>query len=472
VVAELTPDSLVESRPGAALATLTRAQETDLPSSAKLTFISGVGSYPAAVEEARRLAGHSGRVAVADLPLVLEAEQAAQMAEVWLFEAWAARERAAFALPPSRLGLEPGDMVSFAADGRSRLLRITEVGEHGARDVEARGIDPEIYSGAPPALRPPPGGPPVIVGQPFVLFLDLPLLRGNEPPHAGYVTAVQSPWPGAIAFYRSPEASNFLLKAVAVAPAITGVTLDPLPATFTSRLDRASKIHVELDRGALASATELALLAGANIAAIENADGEWEVLQFRSAVLTAPSTYELSLFLRGQAGTEAAMRAPFAAGARFVLIDAALALVDMSQDEIGLDYFWRCGPANRDIGHPSYLDTTHAFQGLGLRPLSPVRVRGTRSSGDLAISWVRRTRIGGDSWEAAEVPLGEETERYEVDILDGPDVVRTLSTSTPAVTYTTTQQTADFVSPQSAIDVRVFQLSAVFGRGTPTTATL
>ena len=176
-----TPDDLVESRPGASLATLTRAQETDLPSSAKLTFISAAGSYPAAVEEARRLAGHSGRVAIADLPLVLEAEQAAQMAEVWLFEAWAARERAAFALPPSRLALEPGDIVSFAADGRSRLLRITEIGEHGARDIEARGIDPEIYSGAAPAVRPPPGGPPVIVGQPFVLFLDLPLLRGTEP---------------------------------------------------------------------------------------------------------------------------------------------------------------------------------------------------------------------------------------------------------------------------------------------------
>ena len=266
-VAGLTPDDLVESRPGVPLATLTRAQETDLPSSAKLTFISAAGSYPAAVEEARRLAGHSGRVAIADLPLVLEAEQAAQMAEVWLFEAWAARERATFALSPSRLALEPSDIVSYAADGRSRLLRITEIGEHGARDIEARGIDPEIYSGAAPALRPPSGGPPVIVGQPFVLFLDLPLLRGNEPPHAGYVAAAQSPWPGAIAFYRSPEASNFLLKAMAVAPAVTGVTLDPLPAAFTSRLDRASTIHVELDQGALASATELALLAGANLAA-------------------------------------------------------------------------------------------------------------------------------------------------------------------------------------------------------------
>ena len=383
------------------------------------------------------------------------------MAEVWLFEAWAARERAAFALPPSRLALEPGDVVSFSSDGRSRLLRIVEIGEHGARDIDARGIDPEIYSGAAPALRPAPGGPPVLVGQPFVLFLDLPLLRGGEPAHAGYVAAAQSPWPGAVAFYRSPEASNFLLKAMAVAPAVTGLTLDPLPAAPTSRFDRASTIRVALDQGSLASVTELALFAGANLAATVNADGEWEVLQFQSAVLTAPATYELSLFLRGQAGTEAAMRTPLAAGARFVLLDAAPTLVDMSQDEIGLAYTWRCGPANRDIGHASYVETTHVFRGVGLRPLSPAHVRGQRSAGDLAISWIRRTRIGGDSWDAAEVPLGEDAERYEVDILDGATLKRTLSATSPAVTYTATQQTADFGAPQSSVSCRVYQLSPV-----------
>ena len=76
------------------------------------------------------------------------------MAEVWLFEAGprasAAPSRCRRAVSP----LEPGDIVSFAVDGRSRLLRITEIGEHGARDIEARGIDPDVYAGSPPAPRP------------------------------------------------------------------------------------------------------------------------------------------------------------------------------------------------------------------------------------------------------------------------------------------------------------------------------
>jgi hypothetical protein len=49
---------------------------------------------------------------------------------------------------------------------------------------------------------------------------------------------------------------------------------------------------------------------------------------------------------------------------------------------------------------------------------------------------VRRTRMGGDSWDAVEVPLAEEAERYEVDILDGTTVKRTLATISPSATYT------------------------------------
>jgi hypothetical protein len=472
VAADLTPDDLVESRPGASLSTLTRAQETDLPASAKITYIAAGGDYDAAVEEARRLAGRSGRVALAELPLALEAEQAADIAEVWLFEAWAARERAQFALPPSRLALEPGDVVAFASEGRSRLLRITEIGEHGARDVEARGLDPEVYANAPGGARTGGGAVSVIAGTPFILFLDLPLLRGDEAPAAGYVAAAQSPWPGPIAVYRSPEDSGFQLKAMVLGPAVTGVTLDPLPAGAASRFDRATDLRVQLDQGALASVTGLALLGGANVAAIRNDDGEWEVLQFQSAVLTAPATYTLSGFLRGQAGTEHAMRSPLAAGARFVLLDGAIAPVDITEDEIGLAFAWKCGPASRDLGSPNYVDLDHAFTGEGLKPLSPVHVRGARSGGDLTITWVRRTRFGGDSWDGIDVALGEAQERYEIDILDGAGVVRTLTATSASAIYTSADQTADFGAPQSSVSLRIYQMSATRGRGTPREAVL
>jgi hypothetical protein len=467
-VLELAEDDLVEARAGDALITLTRGQETELPSSAKVRFISAAGDYSQAVAEARRLTGASGRVSQADLPLVLDGHLAEGIAETWLFEAWAARERASFTLPPSRLALEPADTVLIA----DRLWRTTEIGEHGAREIEARGIDPDVYGGVAAKERPPRGGDPVLAGQPLVEFLDLPLLRGDEPPAAGYVAATQMPWPGGVAVYVSPEATGFTLKALASASATVGVTLTALPQGPAGRLDHGTRLQVRIKGEELASVTRLQLLAGRNVAALRNADGEWEVVQFQTAELIAPGIYELSELLRGQGGSEFAMRGSVAAGARFVLLNTAVARVDVTASEIRLPYNWRSGPSTRDLGDASYVAATHTFAGLGLKPLSPVHVRAVRAGGDVAISWMRRTRIGGDGWDAPEVPLGEDTEGYEVDILDGGTVKRTLASTAPLATYTAAQQTADFGSPQPAYGIRVYQLSAIYGRGTPRAASV
>ena len=229
---------------------------------------------------------------------------------------------------------------------------------------------------------------------------------------------------------------------------------------------------MKVEGEALTSCTLLQLLAGRNVAAVRNADGEWEVIQFQTATLIAPGTYELSGLLRGQGGSEFAMRPAVAAGARFVLLNTAVARVDLAASEIRLPYSWRYGPATRDIGDASYAVAAHTFQGLGLKPLSPVHVRASRAGGDVTIAWMRRTRIGGDSWETPDVPLGEDAESYEVDILDGASVVRTLTASTPGVVYAAAEQTADFGSAQPAYDIRVYQLSASYGRGTPRAASV
>jgi len=212
------------------------------------------------------------------------------------------------------------------------------------------------------------------------------------------------------------------------------------------------------------------MLRGSNTAALRNADGAWEVIQFETATLVGPRTYRLSRVLRAQVGTDPAMSAGFAAGARFVVLDAAVTPVELAAAEIGLPLEWRYGPWNRDIGEESFAGRVHAFRGVGHRPLSPVHIRGHRSAGDLTLSWIRRTRTGGDSWDAVEVPIGEESERYEVDILDGDTVVRTITTTSPEAIYTAAEQVSDFGSPQSTVGVRVHQTNAAWGRGSPANA--
>jgi hypothetical protein len=138
-------------------------------------YISSADVYPQAVAEARRLTGASGRVAEADLPIVLDDGQAGSLVESWLYETWAARESATFKLPPSTLALEPGDVVAVDIAGRNRLLRLTDVTERGVREIAALSIDPDVYDKIDASPRPSPQPAPVQAGSPAVLLMDLPL---------------------------------------------------------------------------------------------------------------------------------------------------------------------------------------------------------------------------------------------------------------------------------------------------------
>jgi hypothetical protein len=155
-----------------------------------------------------------------------------------------------------------------------------------------------------------------------------------------------------------------------------------------------------------------------------------------------------------------------AAGVPFVLLDDSVVRLPLTAAEVGLALNWRYGPGARDVGDASYVALTHAFRGVGARPYAPVHVRGARAGGDLTVSWIRRTRSGGDNWSETEVPLSELSERYEVDVLDGAVVRRTLTSTLPSVVYSSVNQTADFGSVQAAVSVRVYQLSGTGSRGT------
>ena len=465
-LAALTADDLAELDAQAPRFELVRGQETDLPNVAKVTFIDGDREYEQGMAEGRRIAGASARVSSARLPIVTSYENARTIAEMILHEAWATRERASFVFPPSRLAFDPSDLITLTANGRSFPLRLTELGVGEAISAEARSIEPQLYDPFTAPARDVVTNDPNVYGGQLGIFLDLPLITGSEIPYAGYVAAYSDPWPGGVAFYRSPTTSGYTLKATAATRAILGVTDAAFYSGPVSRWDEGNTLRVVLSAGSLASADELLVLGGENYCAVQNADGDWEVLQFRDASLVATLTYELTGLLRGQSGTERAMRDPVASGARFALLNGAPIQVDMAQGDVGLPFNWKYGPAPYDIGNSAFVTVAHTFDGIGLRPLSPVHIEGARDGSDnLTISWVRRDRIGADSWEQVEIPLSEASESYEVDVMNGSTVVRMLSSSTPSVAYSAANQTTDFGSVQSSVTVRVYQLSATYGRG-------
>lgn len=469
---DVSTDDLVDLKPGGELFTLTRGQETELPRSAKFTYVDGDVEYRQAAVESRRLVVKSERVSAAQVPIVMSQAQARQIAESWLQDSWAARERATFSLPPSKLALEPGDIVTFQAGGRDYPLRLTQTRDGVFKTLEALSIEESVFVSARTAGRDDAYVPPPVYGPTNSVFMDLPILSGEEVAHAGWVAAYQSPWPGGAAFYRSSSEDGFVLNVLISGQATLGVTETDFYAGPEGRLDWGNRLRVRLDHGALSSLTDAAFFSGGNLACVQNADGGWEVFQFREATLVTAGVYDLGVLLRAQSGTEDQMRNFVAAGARFVLLDAAVKQVSMTVDEIDLSFNWKFGPSNKDVSDPTYSDAIQAFEGRGLRPFSPVHVSSERSGNDLALSWVRRTRFGGDSWSVIDVPVNETAEAYEVDILDGANVVRTLTSNLPTVIYSEGDQISDFGVIQSQYAVRVYQLSATYGRGIPRDAVL
>jgi hypothetical protein len=203
-------------------------------------------------------------------------------------------------------------------------------------------------------------------------------------------------------------------------------------------------------------------------------------VQAGAAELLAPGRYRLTRLLRGQRGTENAMGNPAPTGALVVVLDDSLASLLIAEADLGIPWNWRIGPASRPVSDETYVAQIFTPAGVGLRPFSVAHVeqpwRKPRAPGDLTIRWTRRSRaLAADSWGAVEVPMAEELEAYEVEILDGATVKRLLSTATAGAVYTAAQQTADWgapLGPGDTLDVRIYQLSALVGRGAPKTVTL
>ena len=478
-VASVSPDDLVAAREGDVLE-LTRGQETELPQALKWQVARADEDYDAALVEARRITVDTTRIASESFPMAVPHEEAERRCRRALMEAWTGRESAVFRLPPSRLALDPADVVSFVHDGRSIPLRLVSIADADARGIEAVRQDREAYDLPPGAPRPSALSQAVVFGAPEAVLLDLPQLTEDQPAHRPLVAAHAAPWPGEMAVFRSPSTDGFELLTTFGSRARMGALVSDLYAGPTSRFDLGNALVVDLLTGSLESVTDLTLFGGANALAIESAPGLWEIVQAGAAELIAPGRYRLNRLLRGQRGTEGAMANPAPAGARVVVLDDALASLPIAEADLGIPWNWRIGPASRPVSDETYVATFFNPVGAGLQPFSAAQVeqpwRRPRTPGDLTIRWTRRSRaLTADNWGAVDVPLTEELEAYEVEILDGAAVKRVLSATTTSATYTAAQQTSDWggpLGPGDTLEVRIYQLSALVGRGAPKTVTL
>lgn len=463
-------DLVAADRPEGEDIEFTRGQETELPRVLKWRMLSADEDYEAVTVEARRVTADSVRVQAEQFAIAHPPATADRNARRALFEAWIGRETATFALPPSRLALDPTDVVSIENDGRSLDFALTQIADGEARRVEASRRDQTVYGLPEGPSRGVSTVAPVVFGPPDADILDLPQLTEDVPAYRPLAAVAASPWYGQAAIWRSASLDGFSLFSTASVPAQFGTLAAVLPTGPFWRFDMANALLVDIGSGSLQSVADEQLFAGANALALETAPGIWEVLQFGLASIVSTGRWKLSRLLRGQSGTEDAVAPSAPIGSRVVFLNSALVPLPVTEAELGMPWNWRIGPVNRAAGDPINLALAFTPQGRGLRPWSPVRIKGIwQGSGDIALTWLRRTRsLAGDSWNAPEVPLGEASESYDLEILSGGgSEVRTVSgIGLAAWTYTATMQATDFSGLVTSLRLRVYQ-NGQLGRGAP-----
>jgi hypothetical protein len=455
---------LVETGADQPLYALTRAQETDLPASVKLAYLEAALDYRVAAVEARQAGGSSRRDALIELPAAVSQADALKRAEITLQESWAAREAAELALPPSFLALEPGDAIRLELEQGAVTIRIEEIADGAFRKVRGRSFEASVFTPADAPQRGESTAAAVLYGKPSAQIMDLPLASDGAVAHAPWIAATAKPWPGALAVNRRTGSSAFSFNRLIETRATMGVLMAGVAAGPLNRFDRGTTIDVQLTTGDLFSVSEEELLQGGNAAAIGSMETGWEIIQFARAELVAARRYRLSMLLRGRSGSEPEMAALRPQGQRFVLLDEAVVQPQLSLAQGALQQEWRIGPAQYDLAR-GQAALSHRGRRLGLRPLSPCQLRAARAGGDVTFSWTRRSRFDSDEWEEGDVPLGEESEAYQLEILSGATLKRRVSLNTPRYLYPAAQIAADFGQDPRAFSLRIQQISTSYGPG-------
>ncbi|MFG7180663.1 phage tail protein [Burkholderia pseudomallei] len=462
---------------GFALDPIHQANEFEMsaPRSLTFTYEGKNNDYQTMSQRAFRSLTRSNQDAVTSLPIVFDDGEAMTRAQALLWALWLALKKFQFTTSLAYLQYEPTDVVTLTDEnGYTHLVRLIHCQYDGAGVLQwdAEFEYPAIYpnlgvfnaKGAPPAGFVPQtidySGPSVLV------VLDVPPLRDQDSSQGLYLAACgyASSWPG-IAIEVSRDGTSYSSLTNDALAATIGVTTDAL-ANFGggNQPDELSTVTVQLFNGSLSSVSYATFLSGVNFAYIGG-----ELVLFRNATLIAANTYRLSGFLRARAGTEWAM-SNHAAGDRFVFLDATKLISEpLFISDLGNTMYFEYQLLNIFYTISNPIVTQKVTNGR-VKPLSPALFKAGHGSAaslsDISISWIRRARVSAQWLDGTDVPLDESSESYQLQILNGSTVVRTVivtgpftAPAVPAYTYTAAQITADGFTTGNTISFSVAQNS-------------
>lgn len=455
-----------------------RGDEQDLPGELRLRFYDPLADYEQQVVASRRLEQTPRNVADWNLPLTANTDHARRLTEKGLQALWLGRETLHVRASLKHLPLTVGDVIELPAalfEGETTPVtcQIEQIYAGSKLEIEATRLTgkPLTTSMNPTTPLKPINTGGQTVGPAVVKLLNLPQFRegqGSGP----FIGLYNANWPQAYQVYQSSSGADFSPLMQIIEPAVMGFLKTQLSPGVLWRWDTRNSVEVELFGGQLQSKTALEVLGGANLCAIGSA-GNWELLQFAEAELIDPLTYRLSNLLRGQLGTEAQNLLPKSQGTDFILLNSVLQELPWNDDLTDVTQHYQIVPSGKPIGYQWGTSLEFAGTMRSAVPYAPVHVQAEQTaSGDLALSWKRRSRWNADGWAQVDVPQWEQTLAFTIDVYkaqeNGPSQkVTTLNAEAEAASYSRAQMLLDLGSGQHTLELRIQQVSSRVGLGDP-----
>jgi hypothetical protein len=411
---------------------------------ATLAYYEPARDYQTGVQRAVR-GGPAHRADRRSLAAALDASTAKAFAETRLAALWAKRSTAEIKAGWRELGMRPGATIRIEGQPGLWILRSWELGPMTVALKLER-----LPDGVAAVTEANPGravSETDLTHGPTVLHLiDLPIPIERDGAWLFLLAGGPSPgWRRATVTASFDGGATFTDLGATAAPAVLGQAVNVPGGGSSSLFDMRATLEVELlhDGMWLEGRSDAALAGGANLAAVGS-----ELLQFGTVEALGSRRFRLGKLLRGRRGTEWAMHAT---GEPFALIRSEDMLpLAIPAGALGIEAQVVAAGIGDGLGGVS---ATKLVTGETLRPPSPVHVRAVaEANGDVALTWVRRSRVGWSWTSGSDTPLGEERERYRVTVTDGA-LSRIVETSTPAFLYNTAAQAADGIAPPFVIDI-------------------
>lgn len=455
---------------------------------ARISYIDKNARFERTEQEYRRPVGiysvtRSDRVEDVTTNFVLSSTQAMQAVTTKVYRSNFGLDQYAFTLAPSNFYNEPADIVQFDFEGFTIVGQINEANLSGelftqdvvvtqyvqAIDADFTGVDLNLSDITDPSWLT------------RFLYLDAPLLSLGDDLGG---TAVRQyamlsgygygTFQGAT-LYRSYDGSSYgvLTSRYGVSPVVGLLKAISATPTVKPGTDISTTLTVSVlsgDTADLASITEAQLLTGQNKALVGK-PGRWVIVYFQTVSVSA-KTATISNIIWSAPHYQTFLNS-LAAGDYFVLLQPGHHVRFSGEvDKLGDSIFYKA--ASDDFNIAQVPTESHTLVGRAEMPFPATNLNAVINGSDIDLSWDWRSRLNPIAILTGpdDTVHGESSLSFEIDIMDGSTVKRTLTATTNEKKYLAADITTDFGSMPASLKFRVYQISALVGRGYVAEATI